>query len=292
MTIKKIIRPIKHRVEAALILGLLAVLGLLPVDTASVIGGKVMRMIGPLMKRHQRALDNIARFMPDFSEEERKNLALTMWENAGRVFGEMPHSKRILDDPKRFHCTGMEEAMDGVPDDIGGVAVSGHCGNWELSPAPSYMIGKPQLNFYREVNNKILDRRLKKYREEICTGEMVAKGADSMKRAMQAVQKGHLIGMLVDQRESQGIVAPFLGVDAKTNHAPALLVCRYNVPLYVGFVVREKGAHFRLECQRVALDLTGDNKIDVPAITTKINDIFSAWILEHPDQWLWTTRRW
>ena len=73
---------------------------------------------------------------------------------------------------------------------------------------------------------------------------------------------------------------------------PALLVCRYKVPLYIGFVVREGGAHFRIECQRVALDLTGDNKVDIPAITTKINHIFSAWILEHPDQWLWTTRRW
>ncbi|GJL85076.1 MAG: lipid A biosynthesis lauroyl acyltransferase [Micavibrio sp.] len=292
MNIKKIIRPVKHRAEAVLILGLLAVLGMLPVDMASAIGGKVVRIVGPYMRQHKRALDNLARFMPALSEKERKALALTMWENAGRVFGEIPHGKRILDDPERFRFIGIEEAIEGVPDDLGGVTVSGHCGNWEISPAPSYKLKKPQLSFYRSINNRILDRALKKYREEICTGEMVAKGADSMKRAMQAVQKGQFIGMLVDQRESQGIVAPFMGVDAKTNHAPALLVCRYKVPLYIGFVIREKGAHFRMECQRVDFDLTGDNKIDVLAITTKINDIFSAWILKHPDQWLWTTRRW
>ena len=292
MNIKKIIRPVKHRVEAVLVLSLLAVLAALPVDTASAVAGKLMRLIGPRMKRHQRALDNLARFMPDLSAEERRETALTMWENAGRVFGEMPHSKRILDDPARFRFIGMDEAVEGVQDELGGVTVSGHCGNWELSPAPSYALNKPQLSFYRSVNNRILDSALKKYRTQICTGEMVAKGADSMKRAMKAVQKGHFIGMLVDQRESQGIIAPFMGVDAKTNHAPALLVCRYKVPLYIGFVIREKGAHFRMECQRVSVALTGDNKTDVLAITTKINDILSAWILEHPDQWLWTTRRW
>ncbi len=292
LAIMSVAREIKHRLEAVLIIGVLKALGVMPVDAASAAGGKVMRMIGPRMRRHKRALENIARFLPQLTEVERQNLALEMWENAGRVFGEIPHSKRILDDPARFRYVGLEEAVKGVPENSGGVALSGHCGNWELSPAPSYKMQKPQLSFYRSVNNAILDRALKKYREAICTGELVPKGSDSMKRAMQAVQKGYFIGMLVDQKESQGIEAPFMGVPAMTNHAPALLVCRYNVPLYIGFVVREKGAHFRMECRRVDVELTGDNKADVPAITAKINDILGAWILEHPAQWLWTTRRW
>ncbi|HBR68176.1 MAG TPA: hypothetical protein DEA55_02245, partial [Rhodospirillaceae bacterium] len=144
-------REIKHRLEAVLIIGVLKALGVMPVDAASAAGGKVMRMIGPRMRRHKRALENIARFLPQLTEVERQNLALEMWENAGRVFGEIPHSKRILDDPARFRYVGLEEAVKGVPENSGGVALSGHCGNWELSPAPSYKMQKPQLSFYRSV---------------------------------------------------------------------------------------------------------------------------------------------
>ncbi len=287
-----VLKSIQYRIEAFFVIAVLALLGALPIDMASAIPGKLMRFVGPRMKRHSRVMENLVRFMPELSDEERNRSALTMWENVGRVFGEIPHTRKIIEDPERFRYVGMEEAVHGLAEDMAAVLVSGHFGNWELSLAPSVALGRRQISFYREIKNPVLEKRLKRYRQNICTGELVAKGADSMKRAMEAAKKGSFIGMLVDQRESQGIDAPFLGVDAKTNHAPALLVCRYNIPLLAGCVIREKGAHFRIECMRLPVSLSGDKKADVQAITGQINDLIGGWVKTHPEQWLWSSRRW
>ncbi len=292
MTVSKAFRLIQYRLQDFFVVSGLAIFSVLPVDVASFIPGKLMRLVGPMTSRHGKTKSILSRFLPGISEAEKQRIALSMWENMGRVIGELPHIRRIIDDPARFRFEGIEEAVAGLDKNTGAVTISGHFGNWELSTAPSYALGRRQVSIYKRIKNPFLDRCLKKYRMKFCTGDLVAKDSNSMRRMMEALKDGHFIGMMVDQREPKGIVVPFLGEPTETNHAPALLVCRYNVPLIAGIIIREKGARFRMICRRVPTEITGDNKIDVPAITAQVNEMFGSWVRAHPDQWLWSDRRW
>ncbi len=292
MIISRISRAVRYGLEAFFVIVGLALFRALPVDLASFIPGKLVRVFGPLTSSYKRTEALLARFLPDSTEAERRHIALARLENIGRTMGELPHIRRIINDPARFRFDGIEEAVAGLDSNTGAITISGHFGNWELSTAPSYVLKRRQISIYKRIKNPLLERWLKKNRMKVCTGELVPKDANSLRRMMSALKDGHFVGMMVDQREPKGIESPFLGEPAETNHAPALLACRYNVPLIAGIVIREKGARFRMLCKRVPIEMTGDNKIDIPAITLKVNELFGSWVRDYPDQWLWSDRRW
>jgi KDO2-lipid IV(A) lauroyltransferase len=274
------------------VIGALMLLACLPVDLASAIPGKIARAVGPLMHRHRRADAALKQFLPHLSETERRRVLGVMWENFGRIFGELPHLKRILDDPDRFAFENFSQVMDGIEEGCGIVTITGHFGNWELSPAPSYFLERFQLSFYRTLNSPPLEKYVRRLRERIATGELVAKGSDNLRRGMQALVRGQFIGLMADQRESKGIMVPFMGVEAPTSHAAALLTVRYGSPLLAGIVIRERGVKFRMICRRIAVERTGDRKADILAVTSQVNHMFGEWIRQYPEQWLWTHRRW
>ena len=97
---------LRYRAEAALVLGLMGLFRRMPIDLASAIPGKLLRLIGPFTGRHKRALSNLARIFPEMPMPERRNIALSHWENMGRIMGELPHLKDIANDPARFSVEG------------------------------------------------------------------------------------------------------------------------------------------------------------------------------------------
>ena len=119
------------------------------------------------------------------------------------------------------------------------------------------------MNFYRKINNPVLDNYVLKQRRKIVTGVLIAKGDDSFRWATATIRRGDFIGFFADQRESEGILAPFLGIEVPTNHAPAILAIRYGVPILMGKVIREGGVKFRMECQNVTVASTGNKKSDI-----------------------------
>src|SRR5690606_31509410 len=102
------------------------------------------------------------------------------------------------------------------------------------------------------------------------------------------------VGINVDQEARKDMVfAPFFGVPAATSTAPALLHLRTRAPIAVVTVFRE--APFRYAT--VLLDVirhepTADRDADVLAVTTRINAAMERALRLHPEQWLWSHRRW
>jgi KDO2-lipid IV(A) lauroyltransferase len=87
----RIVQPI----EAAIVHGLFSVLGWLPLDTASAIGGAVARTFGPYIGVTRRARRNLQRVFPEKSPAEIEAIIREMWDNLGRVAAEYPHLSRI-----------------------------------------------------------------------------------------------------------------------------------------------------------------------------------------------------
>lgn len=262
------------------------------VEHASALAGSIMRLVGPHTRRHRRLLENLARVLTGVDEPGRRRIAAKTWENMGRVIAEYPHLPRLLDDQERVRIVGLEKCAALAAEKKGGFLLSAHYGNWEISTAAGRRLGLNQVNFYRAVKNPTLEKLLNSYRKVTAPGGLVPKADDNIRTAIRLLKDHRYIGMLVDQRESKGIAVPFMGFDALTNHAPALLARRFGVPIFLGRVIRHERVRFVLECLPVDVDHTDDWEADVRQTTIRINDILSRWIAEHPEQWLWTHRRW
>ncbi|MEM9741031.1 MAG: lysophospholipid acyltransferase family protein [Pseudomonadota bacterium] len=261
-------------------------------DQASELAGRAFTLFGPLLSRYRRADANLGRVFPEMSATERKRTLKAMCHNLGRVFGELPHMEAIINDPERITVEGLDEVREVLGDRKAALLLSAHYGNWEVSVAAGRRVGLKQANIYRPVKNDAVDRIIAKQREPVASAALIAKGQDTMKEIVRHLRRGIAVGMMVDQRERRGILAPFLGFDAWTLHAPALISQRLGVPVILGVAHRTEGTRFVVKCKVIPATTSGDRAADALLMTQAINEQLSIWIREHPDQWSWFHDRW
>lgn len=283
-------RHIGHRLEGAGVYAAYGLFRIMPLDMASAFGGWIGRTVGPWLPATRTALVNLARAMPERSEEERRRIVRGMWDNLGRTFAEYPHLEEI--GRTRTEVVGQEHFETVRDGGRAGLFVSGHIANWEVQSVVSRLRGLELALVYRAPNNPYSDRLLKKLRGAASSVYVPKgpKGAGAILRILSA--KGH-VAMLIDQKLNDGIAVPFFGRDAMTAPAPAMFALRLGVPLHLTRTERLQGAWFRVTVLPASpVPATGDRESDIHAMMTAINAQLESWIRERPEQWLWIHRRW
>ncbi len=277
-------------VVAAAVRAAFALLRVLPVDAASALGGALARTIGPLLRVHRIAERNLRRALPQLDDNAVRRALRGMWDNLGRTAAEFSDVARIPED--RIEVVGREhiEALrdDGKP----GLLISGHIGNWELMQVTWARIGLRALGIYRAANNTKVDNIFQALRER--SGNTFApKGKRAARSILAELRDGGHVALLVDQKQNDGMAAPFFGRDAMTGYVVAEMALRFGCPVLPMRVERLSGARFRIvaDAPFVAVP-TGDHAADVLRVTRQINEILEGWITARPDQWFWVHRRW
>lgn len=287
-------RYVVHPAEAAAAFAAYSFFRFLPLSWASSLGGWLGRQIGPRLKLHRRALNNLTKAFPGKSGDEVAGIARDMWDHLGRTAAEFPHLKTInvYDPDGPVEVIGGEN-VDALRDDgAPGVFFSGHIGNWEIVSMGATQRGVPLDRIYREANNRLVDWMYRHGRTSI-DGALVPKGSKGARELLKWIKQGRHLGMLVDQKMNDGIAVPFFGRDAMTAPALAELALRYDLPIVAARVTRLKGPTFRLTIlPPFQFEKTGDRQADVHAAMTRVNKQLEDWITETPAQWLWMHNRW
>ena len=282
-----------HRLEAwggGLCFG---ILGRLPFDWASAIGGVLARAVGPRLGISKRARLNLSRALPGLSRAETTRIIAGMWANLGRVAAEYPHLReiRVFDPHGRVETHGFEHMDRAVAAGRRMIIFSGHVANWEIGMLAAVQYGAPVAQIYRAANNPLVDRMITRFRGG--GGELIPKGAVAARRAIAVLRRGAHLTMLADQKMNDGIPVPFFGRTAMTSSALASLALRFDCDVLPARVERLGGARFRLTVfPRLPLPRTGDHHADVAALMAEVNRTLEAWIRDRPEEWFWLHRRW
>ena len=282
-----------HRLEAAIAGFAGWVVGLLPLDWASALGGAMGRWIGPRLGITKRARTNLRDAMPGLSEAEAASIIRGMWDNLGRVAFEYPHLRRIevFATDGRVETSGLEHLDRALAAKRSVIMFSGHIGNWEIAALAGGQYGIDVAQIYRAANNPLIDRMVARLRGD--QGELIPKGTVASRRAVAALRRGGHLSLLADQKLNDGIPVPFFGRDAMTAPALALLALRFDCDVLPVRVERLTGARFRLTVHPpLPMPRTGERDADVAALMLAVNRTLEAWIRERPEQWFWLHRRW
>lgn len=287
---KLLSKSARQRLEALAARTILAVMGALPVDAASALGGGLTRTIGPWLKVSNVARRNLARAFPDKSPADIESIVKDVWENLGRVVGEFPHVKELMEN--RVEVVGLEYVHGLRDDGQCGLFVASHFGNWELAGALAVHEGLPLTVVYRAANNPWVEDIYRQCRANAGAGQ-IRKGPEGAREILTVLKHGGHLGMLVDQKMNDGIPVPFFGRDAMTAPAAARFALKFRCPMVVFKVERLKGAHFRMT-MLPPMDLpdTGDLHADTLTVMTRLNAQIEQWVREQPGQWLWLHKRW
>jgi KDO2-lipid IV(A) lauroyltransferase len=272
---------------------------LLPLDAASRLGGSTARRIGPRLGLSNRARKNLRRVFPSLSDADVEGYVREMWDNLGRLAGELPHLPKIKvfdDDPgrgsRRVETVGLEHLERAKASGKPIIFFTAHIGNWEIGPLLSMRRGLPLYVVYRSANNRWADRIFLSGRRDV-VGGLIPKGAEGARQAIKVLQDNHALGLLVDQKMNDGIPVPFFGRNAMTAPALAQLALRYDCIVLPAWVERRGGAHFQVTIEPpLAFTRTGERHADILAAMTRVNSRIEDWVRQCPGQWLWLHKRW
>jgi KDO2-lipid IV(A) lauroyltransferase len=285
---------LRWRVEAAASWLWLAALGQLSPEAASNLGGWLGRRLGPLLPAQRVARQNLALALPELDRVGQDRVLRGMWDNLGRIAGEYPHLAAIVDpDAGRLEFVGRERVRDMETGRSGGIAWSGHLANFEvMAVAAAQMAGNGCATVVRSPNNPYAAAQLER-RRAVAGGVRVPKGRDAGRLLLKTLRARGVVAILLDQRLSDGIPAPFFGREAMTPPAAAMMAIRLQVPLVPVRLERLGPARFRMTFEPpMALPSDGGMHDRILALTTACNRRLESWVRAKPEDWLWAHRRW
>lgn len=187
---------------------------------------------------------------------------------------------------------GIDRVQEVLAEGNGVICVAGHAGLWELAGHAGACSGVPLTSVAKLSDHPGLDAFVLGIRG--AAGQRVIDVRGSMWPMKKALDRGEAVGINIDQEARQDpVFAPFFGVPAATSAAPALLHRRTGAPIVVITVHRTGPSRW----EATAFDVirhakTDDQAADVLAVTARINKAMEAAIRRHPEQWLWSHRRW
>lgn len=258
----------------------LAIAGLMPARLLRACGRALgfVAWLVPGLRRIAEA--NVARALPDAAPGFVRENFLALGERLGEVVAGLDASKPLAALP---FLPGAREVLDeAIAEGRGVVFASAHLGPWERVAASLVAAGLPITVVAREP----YDPRFAPLYDRLRGGRGVRaiyRGAPGAGVALvRALRKGGVLAIPMDlATRASSIVAPFLGIPARTAVGPARLAIRTGAVVVVGAASPEGMFFERLP------SLADENEL-----TARINAALSARILAWPTAWLWMHERW
>jgi KDO2-lipid IV(A) lauroyltransferase len=290
---KPLLSKLLWRLDYGMIWSLITLFRVLPIDTASRLGGRVGALLGRWMERKSglyRA--NLAVACPDTGVAELDAMVTKAWGNAGRVLAEYPHLDTILQDPQRLEIVIREPIVTYTNPEQPCVIVTAHLSNWEVVCSAMARLGIPNASLYSPPKNPYLDKMLLESRGAL-NCQLLPRD-NSARLLMRALKQGRTAAMVMDRRIDEGKSVRFFGVDKPATVLPAKLALKHHCDLVPVQVERLQDAHFRVTFHpplRPA-DPTAGKEEQALDLTQQIHHHFEDWIRAEPSAWFCSQRIW
>ena len=242
--------------------------------------------------RRRVVLENLGLAFPDLPPEERLALGCRALRNTVLNAFELA---RLLQAPEALRqAVPLDAALQQIRDaviDRPLLLVTPHLGSWELFGNAASLNGVRLSAVAHEIRNPYIDRLVR--RSRTAHGIEIIPSQGAVRGIVRAVRAGRHIGLLMDQntRPSEGgAYVDFFGLPVTVTRAPATLLRRLGLGLYVGACVRRPEGGFQVvtQCLQANPGVEGGDQ----ALLQAIMSANEALIRRFPDQYLWTYRRW
>lgn len=280
------LRRFGYIVEAFFGYTLYFIFRILPIDLSSAIAGWFGEIIGPKLRVSKVGYDNLTKCFPTMQDSEKKRIIRQMWNNLGRIAGELPHWPRMSSAEFARRVKFVNPYRNSPKQGV--VFLAAHIANFELASKISHELDL-NLNFiYRPANNPYINHLINSLRER-CRVKLFPKGVAGLREIYKALHNGTKVAFLVDQKVNDGEDIDFFGIPAKTTTLPAKLALKFGSKIILSRVIRTKGAHYQVEFYDPMTISKHDTAV---SITTRINAEIEAWVRKKPEQWFWVHKRW
>jgi len=255
--------------------------------------GNIFKLIDK--KRVKITLENIKSAYPNQSNEFIEDIKNGAYENLGIVMAEVmsflfkkpDKIKKLLIYENPELLTNTYEKQKGM------ILLSGHFGNWEcLALSAGFITQQPIHVIVKKQANPIIDKYLNDFRRK-SGNEMIYMDKAALKTYKILKNKG-IIAMLVDQAapKKTGLFVDFFSRKASTYEAPASLALKNDIPIIIGFAIRDNNYKYRIHLREIKYDDLKNNENAIELLTQRHVNILEDEIIKYPHLWAWQHKRW
>ncbi|MFT4023711.1 MAG: lysophospholipid acyltransferase family protein [Flavihumibacter sp.] len=274
--------------------GLLYAVSLLPMwilyTLGDIAGGLLFGFFG---YRRQVVMDNLARAFPEKSPGELNLIRKRFQRNFTDTFIETVKYLSASETYLRKHVQGNFELFDSLYQR--GLSCQVHMGhnfNWELLNLSYGIYSKrlPLLGVYMPLENPVMDRIFRKLRSR--TGTILLPATEMRQAFFPYRNQQYLLGLIADQvpgNISAAFWLYFFNIPTPFIPGPEKGARAGNIPVVFVHTTRIKRGHYRMNATLV----TETPQTLAPGELTRLyRDFLEKVMVQHPDMWLWSHRRW
>lgn len=245
--------------------------------------------------RRDVAADNLRRaFADNLPPSEIKKITRKVFENIGRTAIEVFRFPTLCQDEllRKVDCDNPGMFAEAQAGGKGAILLSAHFGNWEMFAAWIAALGYPIDVVVKPQRNHTADEFYNNLRRS--TGVGIIPTQKASRQIIVSLKKNRMVAILADQYAGHdGVPVEFFGRQTATHRGPAAIALKLGCPIYHGVFVRQPDNRHRAIC-RGPLEFTpsGNTDDDIMALTQAYTRKLEEYIRRHPEQWLWTHRRW
>ena len=289
---------LKDRLIFWLLVGVLRALSLLPDFILYKLGEAGGLIAHRFDRRHtQIGIRNLEIAFPEKSDAERSRILRESYINLGRTGSEYVwlggfFYRRLA---RRVTYSRLDIWNNLTPKypGKGALILTAHFGGFELLPAGHALHGF-QIGLVHHTQRFLAgDALLTFIRERV--GVQAIRKHTAAREMLRSLKRGDIIGIALDQnaKRSEAIWVPFFNELAATPSGFDRLAMMAGAPVVPVFIVRQPGgrSHVIEIFEEIPQQRTGDRDADTRVNTARYQKAIEEMIRKHPEQWLWTHRR-
>lgn len=251
----------------------------------------VYRVIG---YRKKVVRENLALTLPHLTISERKEIEKKFYKHMCDMFLEMIKTMSISAEEmeKRFHVTNIDLVLDYAKKGKSVILVASHYASYEWLLTINKKIGFQGVAIYKKLANPYFDKLVRKIRTKYDTELIETRKAIPTMAQNQRDRILSMYGLASDQSPKLDRIfhsMPFLGIEVPVHTGAEMLAKKYDLAVIMVKVTKVKRGYY----EATFLTLADDSKqFEDFEITEMYLQELEKQILEAPEFYLWTHKRW
>jgi KDO2-lipid IV(A) lauroyltransferase len=244
--------------------------------------------------RKKTVRENLALALPHLSERERRNIEKKFYSHLCDMFLEMIKtlsiSKKEIE--KRFTFSNLDIYLELEKKNKSVAVLCAHYASYEWVISMNYYINHKGYGIYKKIANPYFDTLVKKIRskfkaELISTKETIATIANNFNQGELS-----LYGFASDQSPKKNAAyhwAPFMGHEVPVHTGAEMLAKRFDMNVIFLRTKKIKRGYYEASFEVLSEDVKSVPNYE---ITDRFLQLVEQQILEAPEYYLWTHKRW
>ncbi len=271
---------------------LVGVMNFLPISLSAWVAreiGKLMFFV--LLGRRKITMDNLTiAYGNSLTLKEKERLAQEAFQNLAISLMEFFRIPFLLKDAQdRFRFEGTQYLDEAFAKGKGVIFVVSHLGSWEYLSFLFFLRDYPCSVVVTGTKNPYIYQWIQELRRSVRITPLYKK--NSIRTVLNELKQNRLTAILIDQWAGRdGLWVDFFSKPTSTTSIPARLALKTGAALVPGYCLRIRPGYYKIV---ISPEVPREEGPEAEKMTTlKLNRLLEKEILNHPEQWSWTHRRW